>query len=59
MTDKSGNQTEENNLCGCEFDAVADDSKLIEKLERFDPLTHGGEVMPSGLIGKEIIKGDL
>lgn len=27
---------------------------LAQKLKQFDPQVHGGEVMPSGLVGKEI-----
>jgi antitoxin MazE len=27
---------------------------LAQKLKQFDPQVHGGEVMPSGLVGKEV-----
>jgi hypothetical protein len=59
MTDKPEINTETDKSCCCECEKVADDSTLMEKLERFNPLIHGGEIMSNGLVGTEIIKGGL
>jgi hypothetical protein len=59
MTDKTEINTETDKSCCREYELVADDSTLMDKLERFNPLIHGGEIMSSGLVGTEIIKGGL
>jgi hypothetical protein len=59
MTDKPKMNAETSKSCCRECELVADDSTLMEKLERFNPLIHGGEIMSSGLVGTEIIKGGL
>ncbi len=59
MTDKPELNTETRKSCCRECESVADDSILMEKLERFNPLIHGGEIMSSGLVGTEMIKGGL
>ncbi len=59
MTDKSELNTETRKSCFRECELVIDDSTLMEKLERFNPLIHGGEIMSSELVGTEIIKGGL
>jgi len=59
MFDKPEMNTETDKSCCRESESVADDSTLMEKLEKFNPLIHGGEIMSSGLVGTEIIKGGL
>jgi hypothetical protein len=59
MTDKPKMNAETSKSCCRECESVADGSTLMEKLERFNPLIHGGEIMSSGLVGTEIIKGGL
>ena len=59
MTDKPEINVETDESCRREYESVVDDSTLMEKLERFNPLMHRGEIMSSGLVGTEIIKGGL